>query len=163
MADDRTTSLYRSYGAVIYARCRAILADEAAAEDATQETFVRVYRHLARAPDDQTALYWIYRIATNLCLNELRRRRRGQAKDDGAMGGLCGELDPERRIADRDLVRRLVDALPPRAGSAAWLYHVDGFEQEEIGRILGVSRRTISSWLAQAAAGARSFLRRSEV
>jgi RNA polymerase sigma-70 factor, ECF subfamily len=48
--------------------------DPAAAEDAAQETFLRVYRHLARVPADREALHWIYRVATNLCLNELRDR-----------------------------------------------------------------------------------------
>ncbi|MFI5376709.1 MAG: sigma factor, partial [Candidatus Rokuibacteriota bacterium] len=50
-------------------------AGAASAEDATQETFVRVRRHLEKAPDAHEALLWIYRIATNYCLNELRDRK----------------------------------------------------------------------------------------
>jgi RNA polymerase sigma-70 factor (ECF subfamily) len=158
MTAERLTTLYRCYGGVIFARCRGILGDPAAAEDATQETFVRVYRHLDRAPDETEALYWIYRIATNLCLNELRRRRRRSFRPGTAAPA---EADPEGALLERDLVRRLVEALPTRARSAAWLHHVDGFEQEEVGRILGVSRRTVTNWLALAAEGARRFARRN--
>ena len=75
MAEDRLTELYRAYGPVIYARCRRLLADAAAAEDATQETFMRVHRHLDKA-DSRDALAWIYRIATNLAISELRKRKR---------------------------------------------------------------------------------------
>src|SRR5262245_12099271 len=71
----RVTELYRSYGGIIYARCRKLLGDDSAAEDAAQETFIRVFRHLDRAPDERAALAWIYRIATNYCLNEIRDRR----------------------------------------------------------------------------------------
>jgi RNA polymerase sigma factor (sigma-70 family) len=158
MSPERLTTLYRRYGGVILARCRAILGDAAAAEDATQETFVRVYRHLDRAPDETEALFWIYRIATNLCLNELRRRGRRSFRPGTPP---VADADPEGALLDRDLVRRLVDALPARARSAAWLHHVDGFEQEEVGRILGVSRRTVTNWLGLAAAGARRFARRN--
>src|SRR5262249_36458571 len=75
MVADRLTELYRRYGPAIYARCRTLLAPERAAEDATQETFLRVQRHLDRVPSAREALYWIYRVATNHCLNELRSRR----------------------------------------------------------------------------------------
>src|SRR5262245_50201221 len=43
MTEDRLTTLYRRYGAVIYARCTKLLGDRVAAEDATQETFMRVH------------------------------------------------------------------------------------------------------------------------
>jgi len=72
---DRLTYLYRTYGPAIYARCRLLLADPSAAEDATQETFLRVHRHLDRVPSAREGLYWIYRVATNYCLNHLRDQR----------------------------------------------------------------------------------------
>jgi RNA polymerase sigma-70 factor (ECF subfamily) len=61
---------------VIYARCCRLLGDRAVAENATQETFMRVHKHLDKAPDGREALAWIYRIATNYCLNEIRDRKR---------------------------------------------------------------------------------------
>lgn len=60
MSSERVTELYRRYGPTIYWRCLRLLGDAGAAEDATQETFVRVHRHLARAPDDNEAIAWIW-------------------------------------------------------------------------------------------------------
>jgi DNA-directed RNA polymerase specialized sigma24 family protein len=52
------------YGPAIYSRCRLLLTDDGAAEDATQETFLRVWRRLDhRVPDSHEALYWICRVA----------------------------------------------------------------------------------------------------
>ena len=75
MSEDTLTALYRMYGPIIYARCVRLLGDRAAAEDAIQETFMRVQRHLHKVPSADEALTWIYRIATNYCLNEIRDRR----------------------------------------------------------------------------------------
>jgi|SRR5215831_12090019 len=163
MTDDRLTNLYREYGPVIYARCRRLLGDGAAAEDATQETFMRVHRAIARAPGAHEALTWIYRIATNYCLNELRDRRgRPEPRPElleGAPPG--GDFGPEERLADRDLARRLIERAAPKLRSVAFLYHVDGLEQEEVAAVLGISRGTVVARLRAFATNARKFWRRS--
>jgi RNA polymerase sigma-70 factor (ECF subfamily) len=157
MPDDRSSSLYRMYGSVIYDRCRSMLDDPAEAEDATHETFLRVHRHLDRVPDARQALYWIYRVATNYCLNELRNRKRRPVS--------CEELelawDGEQPLVDRDLVRTLIDRAPPKVRQVVWLYHVDGLEQEEVARVLDISRRTVAARLAAFAAGVQRFMARS--
>ena len=56
MTDDRLEALYRRYGPAIFARCRKLLGDPASAEDATQETFLRIQRQLDRVPNDREAL-----------------------------------------------------------------------------------------------------------
>src|SRR5258706_10009090 len=110
MTDDRLTSLYRTYGPIIYARCSRLLGDRASAEDATQETFMRVLRHLDRAPDSAEALAWIYRIATNYCLNEIRdRKKRPEPCVDGPEHS---DDDLASVLADRDLVARIVRRSP---------------------------------------------------
>jgi len=55
MTSRRLASLYRAYGPVIYWRCAKLLGDEVAAEDAAQETFLRVCRHLDNAPDSEAS------------------------------------------------------------------------------------------------------------
>ena len=161
MHPDRLTALYRSYGPAIYARCRSLLVDEGAAEDATQETFLRVWRRLDRVPDAHEALYWIYRVASNYCLNELRdRRMRGiPSADLPELSEIAGAA--EARIEDRDLARHLIEHAHAKVRAVAWLYHVDGLEQEEIAAVIGVSRRTVVNRLSDFLAGARRFLKRS--
>jgi RNA polymerase sigma-70 factor (ECF subfamily) len=157
MADDRLTELYRAYGPVIYARCRRLLADAAAAEDATQETFMRVQRHIDKA-DARDALAWIYRIATNLCLNEIRNRKR-RAEPTDELPELGGE-SLERVLADRDLAARIVERSPEKLRVVAWLHHVDGLDQGEVARVLDISRRTVVSRLAEFSQNAQKFVQR---
>jgi RNA polymerase sigma-70 factor (ECF subfamily) len=158
--DDRLTELYQKYGPAIYARCRRILEDRAAAEDATQETFLRVQRHLERAPNAEEALRWIYRIATNYCINELRNDKRHRTLLGGAPSPVAAVLG-EEQLLDRDLGRRLVLRAPENVRAAAWLYHVDGLDQEEVARVLGVSRRTVVNYLGVFIEHSRKFVARS--
>lgn len=160
--DDELGQLYRTYAPVIYARCRRILNDARAAEDATQETFLRVHRHLAKAPDAQDALRWIYRIATNYCLNELRDRvaRPTPVDDvDESAGGTEGGM--LEGMIDRDLVVRLLARVPAQIGEIAWLHHVDGLDQNEVAQLLGISRRTVVNRLAKLKHVAHSYLQRT--
>src|SRR5450432_1789497 len=142
MTEDRLTTLYRMYGPLIYARCARLLGDRAAAEDAIQETFMRVQRHLDKAPNSNEALTWIYRIATNYCLNEIRDRKlRPQA--DGEAPDAAGHINLETVLVDRDLVARIVRRSPEKLRAPAWLHYVDGLDQGEVARVLGISRRTV--------------------
>jgi RNA polymerase sigma-70 factor (ECF subfamily) len=151
---------YRAYGGIVFARCRMLLGNDTAAEDATQETFLRVQRHFRRKlPGPDNALAWLYRIATNHCLNEIRNARI-RPLPMAAIPERAGE-DLRERLAHRDLAERLVWAAPAPLRTAAWLFHVDGMEQEEIARLLGCSRRTVAARLAKFAAFGRKFLERS--
>ena len=160
-ADERIVELYRRYGPMIFARCRRLLDDNAAAEDATQETFIRVQRHLERAPDGRQALAWIYRIATNYCLNELRNRK-VRAEPRETLPERTG-APVEERLANEDFARRLVDRAPEKLRVVAWLYHVDQMEQAEIAEVLDISRRTVVNRLSDFDAYARRFFERAKV
>lgn len=151
MREDKAAGLYRKYAPIIYARCRRILGDARAAEDATQETFVRVLRHLAKAPDADEALRWIYRIATNYCLNELRDRqsRPLPIEDAGEHAHTAADFD------SRDFVIRVLGQLPPQTAQIAWLHFIDGLAREEVGRVLGISLRTVGNRLAELREAAR--------
>ena len=157
MNDTRLTDLYRSYGPVIYWRCVRLLGDRAAAEDATQETFMRVLRHLDRAPTGEDAIRWIFRIATNYCLNEIRNGKRRAVPMDELPERPVVDLD----AADRDLVVKLIARAPEDQRTIAWLHHVDGLDQGEVARVMDVSRRTVVNKLAAFAQNARKFAARA--
>jgi RNA polymerase sigma-70 factor (ECF subfamily) len=147
--------LYAQFGATIYARCRQILRDGPAAEDATQEVFFRIHKQLATVTAPREALGWLYRTATNHCLNEVRNGRTRALLIGGAP--VPASPDTERGISERDLVLRLLRKLPEELALAAWLYHVDGLNQAEIADIVGVSRRTVIARLDRFARRAREL------
>ena len=156
MAEDRLSDLYRKFGPHIYERCRRLLRDAAAAEDATQETFLRVQRHLEKAPNDGEALVWIYRVATNYCLNELRNQKlRPQP-----VAELPDQLGPsfEGQIVEGDMVSRLMSNAPEELRAVAFLHFFDGLDQGEVARVLGISRRTVVNRLSEFKERSRALL-----
>lgn len=152
----RVNRLYRKFGPAIYSRCRRLLKDDALAEDATQEVFVRVMRHIESAPDDASALAWIYRISTNYCLNLIRDRGR-QAEPVDEIPETASE-HPEPEMLDRDLAMQLVNRAPENLRAPAVLYYIDGLEQEQVAKTLGISRRTVINRLAEFTSRSRKFI-----
>src|SRR5262245_32247471 len=104
MEEESLQATYRRWGKLIHRRCLALLGEAAAAEDATQEVFVRLMRHAGRlAPEGGTGyLAWIYRVATNHCLNVLRDGARLEVRDPATLPE--PPVDGEAaRFADRAL------------------------------------------------------------
>lgn len=119
---------------------------------------MRVHKHLERAPDGREALAWIYRIATNYCLNEIRDRKlRPEAVEEVPERG----ESVEHVLANRDLVERIVRRSPEKLRVVAWLHHVDGLDQGEVARVLDISRRTVVNRLAEFGEHARKYASRS--
>ena len=71
---DSFAEIFRRYRGQIYAACRAFLGERGAAEDATQETFVRAYRNIAQFREGNLP-GWLTRIARNVCIDEWRKQR----------------------------------------------------------------------------------------
>ena len=154
----KVAQLYRQYGGVIYSRCRRLLKDDSLAEDATQEVFVRVQRHIESAPDDTAALAWIYRISTNFCLNLIRDRSK-QAEPTDELPEAPSE-HPEIGLVDRQLAMKLIERVPEQLRAPAVLYFLDGMEQEQIAESLQISRRTVINRLQEFAERSRKFMAR---
>jgi RNA polymerase sigma-70 factor (ECF subfamily) len=159
----QVTRLYREFGPVVYRRCLRLLGDRAAAEDATQEVFVKLLRDMDRLQDRETVLPWIYRVAMNHCLNVRRdAKRRGQE-------GLAEDLDvvPDSRgdrpdaYPDRQLAQAVLSRFDEETQAVAVGVLVDGMEHEEIASALGISRRTVSRKLARFVENARKYLART--
>jgi RNA polymerase sigma-70 factor, ECF subfamily len=151
--------LYATYGAIVYARCRHMLHDDAAAEDAAQETFLRAHRHAGAIPDGRDALSWLYRVATNLCINAIRDARARPLLFDVPPEQPTGSF--EDRVMNRQLAQRVAVRVSPKLAEAAWFFHVDGMKQDEIAALLGITRRAVAKRLSQFARHASKILRRN--
>ena len=138
---DQLVGLYNRYGGTVYARCRQILGDEAAAEEATQETFLRAKRHLDRHGEPDNVLGWLFALATSHCLEEVEAAVDRREPPDEELPG------------DRALAARLVARAEPPLRVVAWLCHVDGMTQDEAARLLALPRRTVVERLARLDAG----------
>ncbi len=152
--------LYRRHGPVIYRRCVKLLRDRAAAEDATQEVFLKLMRHIDGLEEGEGYLPWIYRVATNHCLNRLRDEAWLQTMppellaDEGVHGAAAS-------LPERELGARLLAAVDEETRAVAVLALVDGLTQEEVASVLGISRKTVGKKLRLFVERAQRFVARA--
>ncbi len=158
MAGDRAAELYRTYGPAVYRRCLKLLRDREAARDATQEVFVKLVRDIADL-DEAAVLPWIYRVATNQCLNALRTRgRHGETALDLEVADAAADAPyPERHLA-QTILSRFDDGTRAVAVGAL----VDGMGHEELAGALGISRKTVERRLARFLERARKLVTEGE-
>jgi RNA polymerase sigma-70 factor (ECF subfamily) len=157
----QVTGLYREFGPVVYRRCMRLLGDRAGAQDATQEVFVKLLGNMAQLQDRDTVLPWIYRVATNHCLNLLRdSRRRGEEAASENSQALAAPEGPARPDAfvDWELARSVLSRFDGATQAVAVGVFVDGMNHDEVADALGISRRTVSRKLERFIEGARRFL-----
>ena len=135
----------------VFALARRMLGECVEAEDVTQETMLRLWRIAPDWEADRAALgTWLYRVASNLCIDRLRRRRTlgsdavPEVADEtpGALGRL-EEGDRARAL------RRAMAALPERQRLALVLRHFEERGNPEIAAVLGVSVEAVESLLAR--------------
>ena len=130
-----------------------ILGAEGDAEEAVQETFVRVWRNASQYDRAKAGVgSWVLSITRNLCLDELRRRRR-RVPQLPTMDGALDLADSERTdvTAERAIlgaqVREALKALNSEQRSAIELVYFHGLSSQEVGNILGVPAPTVRSRL----------------
>lgn len=143
--------LYDRYGSAVYALARRITADSAMAEDITQETFVKVWRHADRYDPERGRLAtWILHIAYTTTIDAMRARRRWPvpvvepSEELAAEPGADPAAQAELAILGED-VRRALLRLPPEQRQALELAYFGALSQSEIGQRLGIPLGTVKS------------------
>jgi RNA polymerase sigma-70 factor (ECF subfamily) len=165
--------LFLRYHQAITALTNRLVRDPLLAEDLTQETFFRVLRSLDRVDESFNFSAWIHRIATNLCYDELRRRKRGQppTAEEGPRASasivgiedpdeLLGTLpskdmttDPEDALAMRELRREVWEVaarLPQNYRTVLTLRELQGLTYAAIAEVMGLSESAIETLLHRA-------------
>jgi len=131
---------------------RRMLRDDAEAEDAAQETFLRLWRSGATLEIGPAGVRpWLRRVVSNLCLDRVRGQGRVKVVDE-----LPEIPEPAMQLAvleSQDVQRRVevaMQKLPERQRLALTLFHFEGLSQIEIGNVLGVSDEAVESLLSRA-------------
>lgn len=158
--------VYKAHGGKIYGLLLRMLGNPADAEDLLQEVFLAAHRKLEGFRGDSALGTWLYRLATNHCLDHLRSRaaRTGQLTDgldDGpglADTGTRGIA--ERTVAKIDL-ERAVAQLPQGCRAAFLLHDVEGLEHKEVAEALGIAEGTSKSQVHKARLRLRALLTRA--
>jgi RNA polymerase sigma factor (sigma-70 family) len=155
---EEVSVLYAKYGFFLRRRCGAILRDDALADDALQEVFVKVMRGGAAIRDASEPLRWLYRVVDHCCYDALRRRRRSRETPASDGDGEVGGAHPSAAIESRDAVLCLLGTFDENAMRIALLFFMDGLSQGEIADEVGVSRVTVNKKVQTIRAGVASWL-----
>ena len=159
-------ALFRRWAAPLLRYLGRMLRDDAAAEDLVQEAFLRVHRARDRYTPDARFSTWLYRIATNLAFNELRRprrRERHEPADDAAGPGLVAPaVDAEAAYDARRRAERTLDALaslPEKQRAALCLAALEGLAYAEVAEALEVSEAAVKALVHRARSALAERLR----
>jgi RNA polymerase sigma-70 factor (ECF subfamily) len=165
--------LVRAYDQSILRLAMNLLRSPEDARDIYQETFLRVYRNLGSFRFDCAFHTWIYRIATNLCLDQLRKRKVRKEESpvlttaEGTVDRLesvadqRADLDPQKQLLSGQIRRRVKAALAelsPRERMVFELRHYEGLRLRSIGEALGTTEEAAKNCLFRATQKMRSAL-----
>ncbi|HEX9442249.1 MAG TPA: sigma-70 family RNA polymerase sigma factor [Roseiflexaceae bacterium] len=149
-------ALYDRYGTRVFALALRLLGDRQAAEEVTQDVFLRIWQRADTfQPGAASVLAWLLAITRNRSIDELRSRRAAARRQEAPelSGTPAGDADdPQRRAEDRllaDDVRRVLNRLPPRQRRAVELAIFGGLTHSEIAAALDAPLGTVKSWLRQ--------------
>lgn len=148
--------LYRREGPAVARFVRRLLGPGEAADDAIQQVFVELFRSLPQYRGEASLRTWLYRIAAHVASRRLRgerRRERYAAAFEDEPGGAVAAVSPERRVAAREELARIaeaVDRLPLKQRLVWVLCEVEELSMDEAAAALGVSGGTVRSRLHHA-------------
>jgi RNA polymerase sigma-70 factor (ECF subfamily) len=130
-------SIYRKYGGMVRRRCLAILHDPQDADDAMQEVFIRAIRSLGSFRGNSSPATWLYRIATNICLNRIRDSRNRERLDREVLV----EPEPEQPVESwpRELVLRVMAEFDRATRETVMYSVVEDMTHREIASVMGCS------------------------
>src|SRR3712207_1983300 len=161
---DAFEELYRLHHRRVYTLCLRMTQNEAEAEDITQDVFIVLLHKAGDYRAEASFTTWLHRLTVNQVLMHFRRKkakREEQAEDDAedtsAPRGTSGARPAQ--LIDRITLEDALSRLPPGYRAAFVLHDVEGYEHEEVARLLGCAVGTSKSQLHKARTKLRKLLR----
>jgi RNA polymerase sigma-70 factor (ECF subfamily) len=162
--------LVQAYQVPVFNLCYRILGDDAEAEDAAQETFLRAYRHLRRYDPQRSFTTWLLSIASHHCIDRLRRRRMILLSLEELMPGqrvASNAPGPEAVVIDREReeqVQQLLQTLEAKDRAAVVLRYWHNLSYVEIAETLSMTVSAVKSRLHRARKGlAQAWAKKPQV
>lgn len=166
---DSFNRLVLAYQELIYNQAYRVMGETNAADDATQEAFIAAFRKLNTYRGGSFRA-WLLRIVTNICYDELRRRKRHPTTQLEPLDDAGEEIESPNWIADPSetpeetaerielgqAIQRCIDGLPPEFRVVVALVDIQGLDYSEVSEVIGKPLGTVKSRLARA----RTRLRR---
>ncbi len=125
--------------------------DETSARDATQQAFLKLFTKIGQFRFDAEFTTWLYRLVTNVCVDERRKGRRFIPLTEGfAAGWAAQKRSQEEYFTRREIqaaVKAAITELKPKLRLPILLKYIEGLSYEEIANILGCSKGTVASRL----------------
>ncbi len=156
--------LYRAHAGKLFSVACRMLGNPADAEDLLQEIFLSAHRKLESFRGEAALGTWLYRLATNHCLDYLRSRAARTNQVTDTLEDDAGQFEPggrtlaEQTVTKMDLERALA-RLPEGCRAAFVLHDVQGLEHKEVAQALGIAEGTSKSQVHKARLRLRALLR----
>jgi len=161
----------KNYQNLVFSTAMRLLANQAEAEDISQEVFLKAYQRFSELRDSPTAGGWLRTVATNMCLNHLSRYRsrwsffsdlfhRGSDDEEHDIEFEApGNIEEDVDRADRHhLVEQALQKLPASQRIPLVLYHLEGLKYEEIAAKLKISLGKVKTDIFRGREALRKYL-----
>lgn len=146
--------LFEAYKDRVFSIACYSLGDEAAADDVTQQIFVKLFTRIGQFRGESEFTTWLYRLVINSCLDERRRQRRFLPVEKFApMSKAIYRKSPDTGYERQEIagsVREAIGGLKPKMRLPILLKYIEGLSYEEIAEVLGCSKGTVASRLNRA-------------
>lgn len=133
----------------LYRHCFRFVRDEDRAEDIAQETFIKAYMKLVDFDGVHAFSTWLYKIATNIALSELRRKR-PLALDDEMIQLIITEVPRTEKSAIYQELHQAIEKLPAKHRTAVKLHYFQGKKYEQIAREMNTTTGSVKGWMSRA-------------
>ena len=138
-------TMYNRYSKMVYTAAYQYLMNTAAAEDITQDVFVKLLTRRIAFNDEAHERAWLLRVTINLCKNYKKAKANNNIVFDETYSASSSESVDERLDIEREMLK-----LTPSQRCAVYLYYFEGYSVKETARIMGLPDGTVKSHLSRA-------------
>jgi RNA polymerase sigma-70 factor (ECF subfamily) len=155
--------IYQRYHRRTYSLCLRMTNSQTEAEDLTQEVFIQLFRKIGSFRGDSAFSTWLHRLTVNQVLMHFRRRsvKNEKTSEDGEVPEqtVHGTANPNKMpVIDRIALKNAIAQLPNGYRNVFVLHDVEGYEHEEVAKMMGISIGTSKSQLHKARLKLRGLL-----